>query len=146
MLKKTIKYTDYNGIEREETFWFNLSKAEIADMELSSKGGMQAYIQAIIDEQDNKELVRLFKEVILKSYGKKSIDGKRFEKSEELSKEFSETEAYVELYMELVGDANKAAEFINAVVPKELAEQAKIVEMQSKTVANLEKIDEAAKP
>ena len=117
MYKKSIKYVDYDGNEREEDFYFNINKAELAEMELSTSGGLEKMINRIINEKDNKEIVKLFKQLILTSYGKKSDDGRRFIKSPELSKEFSETEAFSELFMELAGDADAAAAFVNGIVP-----------------------------
>ena len=117
MLKKTITYTDYNGVERTEDFYFNLSKAELAEMELSVDGGMSKMIENISKTNDIPSVVKFFKEIILKSYGEKSEDGKRFKKSEELSESFSQTEAYSEMFMELVTDAEKAAEFAEAIIP-----------------------------
>ena len=125
MLKKVISYTDYDGNERKETFYFNLSKAEIAEMELSTSGGLAQMIQKIIDEKDHPKIVRIFKDLILKSYGEKSPDGKRFVKSEEISNAFSQTEAYSELFMELASNADAASAFINGIVPADVAEAAK---------------------
>lgn len=121
MLKKLIKYTDYNGKERSENFYFSLNKAELMEMELGTVGGMQNLIQLIIDKQDIPEIIKAFKMIILKSYGEKSRDGVRFIKSDELSTAFSQTEAYNNLFMELISDANAAAEFINGIVPADLA-------------------------
>lgn len=123
MIKKTISYTDYEGKNRTEDFYFNLSKAELTEMELSEKGGFEKYLEQIMKTEDNKELVRLFKEIILKSYGEKSLDGKRFIKSKELSEAFSQTEAYVELYMELVTDTDKAIEFCNGLMPSQIGDK-----------------------
>lgn len=125
MLKKTITYTDYNGVERTEEFLFNLTKAELSEMELSVNGGMTEWIQQIINTSDNAELVKIFKKIILSAYGEKSVDGKRFIKSDELRDSFAQTEAYSELFMELVGDAGKAAVFINGIIPQDVAEQVK---------------------
>lgn len=124
MLKKTITYTDYNGAERTEDFYFNLSKAEITEMEMGVKGGLTETITRIVAAQDSPAIIKIFKDLILKAYGVKSPDGKRFEKSEELSTEFAQTEAYSNLFMELAFDANKAAEFINGIVPADLAKEA----------------------
>ena len=124
MLKKTIKYEDYNGMIREEDFYFNLSKAELAEMELSSEGGMEAYINKIVAAKDNRALVQVFKDLILKAYGEKSLDGKRFVKSKELSEAFSQTEAYSNLFMELATDADAASKFVNGIVPKDINTQA----------------------
>lgn len=117
MLKKTITYTDYNGVERTEDFYFNLSKAEVTEMELSVDGGLSNMLQKIIDAKDNKQIISMFKDIVLKAYGEKSLDGKRFIKSTELATEFSQTEAYVEIFMELAMDDKAAAAFIKGVVP-----------------------------
>lgn len=118
MFKKTIKYVDYKGNEREEDFYFNITKSELVEMELAKKGGMSEYLEKITKAQTKDELVLWFKKIILKAYGEKSDDGRRFMKSEEISKAFSETEAFNQLYMELIVDEKKAAEFVNAVVPE----------------------------
>lgn len=120
MIKKTIKYVDYNGTERTEDFYFNLSKAEVSEMELSVDGGLSQMLERIVASHDNKEIIRMFKKIILKAYGEKSADGKRFVKSEELATAFSQTEAYVELFMELATNEDKAAEFVNGIIPHNL--------------------------
>lgn len=120
MLKKAITYTDYDGLERTEEFRFNLTKAELMDMELTTVGTFSKLMQKIIDEKDMVRLAKYFKELILKSYGVKSDDGKRFIKSPELSEAFSQTEAYSELYMELLGNSEYAVKFIKQVMPKDL--------------------------
>lgn len=120
MLKKTIKYTDYNGTDREESFYFNLSKAEIMEMEMSIVGGFADMIQKVIEAQDAPTIIRIFKDLILKAYGEKSPDGKRFIKSEELSRAFEQTEAYSILFMELATNAEEAAAFINGIIPADV--------------------------
>lgn len=120
MLKKLITYKDYNGVERKENFYFNLSKPELLEMELGTTGGMRELIQTMVEKQDIPKIMAAFKEIILKSYGEKSPDGRVFNKSPELSAAFSHTEAYSVLYMELISDANKAAAFINAVMPEDM--------------------------
>lgn len=119
MLKKYITYTDYNGTKRKEAFYFNLSKAELIELQISTEGGMEAFIQQIIDTHDNRKLFELFKDLIKKSYGEKSADGRRFVKSEEITSSFMQTEAYTELLLELMGDdaATAVAEFIKGVMP-----------------------------
>jgi hypothetical protein len=117
MLKKTITYEDYDGNKRTEDFYFNLSKAEIMEMELSVSGGMTQMLNRIIAEQDSEKIIKTFKEIILKAYGEKSPDGKRFIKSEELSTAFSQTEAFSQLFMELATDADAAAKFVNGIIP-----------------------------
>ena len=116
MIKKTITYTDYDGNQRTEDLLFNLSKAELIEMELSESGGMEKMLKRIIAEQDTRKIMEIVKTIILKSYGKKSDDGRRFIKSDELSKEFSQTEAYSELLLELLGDENAASAFMNGLV------------------------------
>lgn len=118
MLKKTIKYVDFDGNEREEDFYFNLTKAECMEMELSTTGGMERFINKIIAEKDNKKIVEMFKDIILRSYGEKSLDGKRFMKSPEISAGFAATEAYSELFMELSSNSEAAALFVNSIIPK----------------------------
>lgn len=117
MLKKTITYTDYNEVERKEDFYFNLTKAEIMEMEMSISGGLTEMINRIVAAQDAPAIVKIFKELVLKAYGIKSPDGKRFIKSEELATEFAQTEAYSQLFMELATDADAASAFVNGIVP-----------------------------
>lgn len=125
MLKKTITYTDYNGVERTEDFYFNLSKAEVMEMEMSIEGGLAEKINKIIQTKDIPSIIKAFKEIVLKAYGEKSADGKKFIKNDELREGFMQTEAYSELFMELATDAEKASDFINNIIPADLAEQVK---------------------
>lgn len=120
MLKRTITYEDFDGNQRTEDFYFNMSKAEIAEMEMSKQGGFTAYLKRIIAEEDGPTLVQLFKDLVLQAYGRKSDDGRRFIKSQELRDEFSQTNAYSELFITLATDAEKAAEFVNGIVPSDL--------------------------
>lgn len=120
MLKKTVKFTDYNGNECQEELYFNLNKAELMEMQLSTKGGLDKYLQKVVDDEDPQKIMAMFKQIILKAYGKKSEDGMRFIKSAELSNEFAQTEAYSELFMELVSDENAARDFMTGIVPNEL--------------------------
>ena len=120
MLKKTIKYTDYNGNERQEAFYFNLNKAELTEMQLSVNGGLDEMLKTIIDTNDQPTIMKIFKDLIMKSYGIKHIDGVRFEKSEEISRAFTQTEAYNVLFMEICTDAKAAAEFVNGILPNDL--------------------------
>lgn len=117
MLKKTITYVDYNGTERKEDFYFNLSKAEIMEMEMGTTGGMVEMINRIVAAQDAPAIIDVFKKMILQAYGEKSADGKRFIKSKEISEAFSQTEAYSQLFMELATDADAASKFVNGIVP-----------------------------
>lgn len=121
MFKRTIKYTDFDGTDREEDFYFHLSKAELVEMEMSKPGGMEKYITKLVQGLVSEEIIAVFKDMILKSYGEKSDDGKRFIKSSELSKAFSETEAYSILFYQLITDAKLASEFINGLIPADLS-------------------------
>lgn len=134
MYKKIITYTDYNDVERTETFLFNFSKAELAEIQMASGSGLESYINRIIETEDNKELVKIFKDLILKSYGIKSDDGKRFIKSDAIREEFAQTEAYSELFMELATNDKAASDFINGILPAEIQKdfQAAIAEKTKK--------------
>ena len=120
MLKKTVTYVDYNGVERTEDFYFNLSKAEVAEMEMSVQGGFSKMLEEIVASKDNVQIVNLFKQMVLKSYGEKSPDGRRFIKSDEIAQAFAQTEAYSEIFMELALDEKKAADFVNGILPANL--------------------------
>ena len=124
MLVKTMTYTDYNGNSRTEPFMFNLTKAEITEMELSKSGGLAENIKRLVATQDMPAIIQIFKDLVLKAYGVKSADGRRFIKSEELRTEFSQTEAYSDLFMLLATNADEAAKFINGIVPADMAQNA----------------------
>lgn len=125
MITETIKYIDYNGVEREEKFMFNLTKAELMEMEMSTTGGLTEMIQKIISSKDAPAIIKIFKDLVLKAYGEKSEDGRRFIKSKELSESFSQTEAYSQLFMKLATDADAAAKFVNGIVPNDVSNQIK---------------------
>lgn len=118
MLKKTITYTDYDGNKRTEDFYFNISKAELTELQFSVKGGLKNILEKAVQEKDGPTIMQLSKEIVLKAYGVKSNDGRRFMKSEEITKEFAETEAYVNLFMELATDEKAAIAFAEGVMPK----------------------------
>jgi hypothetical protein len=125
VLKKTITYEDFNGETVSEDFFFHLSKAELVELEMSHTGGLSATLERIIAAQDNKALIKEFKSLILSSYGKRSEDGRRFIKNQELRDEFESSEAYSVLFMELVTDTNAAIEFTQGMIPANLEEDAK---------------------
>lgn len=128
MIKKPISYTDYNGTTRNEDFYFHISQAEMAEMEMSKTGGMTELIKRIVSTQDMPELMKLFKEFILKAYGVKSLDGKMFVKIDKdghrLADDFVQTEAYNQLFMELIKDPTKAANFFNEIIESGKPQQA----------------------
>ena len=123
MVVETIKYTDFNGVEREEEFMFNLTEAEITEMELTKDGGLSDSIKKIISAQDTPEIIKTFKMLLLKSYGVKSADGRRFIKSKELTDEFTQTNAYSQLFMKLATDDIEANAFVNGIIPESMRER-----------------------
>lgn len=122
MLKKTIKYTNYNGEEKERDFFFNLKKSELVDLNFSTPKGFIDYINEITEANDAVKLWKAFRDIVVMAYGEKSPDGERFIKSEELAKAFEETEAFSELIVELINSEDAAANFINGIMPKDLVE------------------------
>lgn len=121
MVTKTVTYKDYNGLERTEDFRFNLTQAELLEMEFGTKGGFAAMIKKIIDAKDTPALIRIFKDLIVKAYGVKSDDGRRFMKSDALIEDFVQTEAYCQIYMELATNEEAAIAFVNGVVPSSVS-------------------------
>lgn len=119
MLKKTVTYVDFDGNERTEDFFFNLTEQEIAEMELSTEGGLGNFINKAVAAKSQVELIELFKKLILAAYGVKSADGRRFVKNDAVREDFMSTQAFSDIYMELVQDADKASAFFNGIVPKE---------------------------
>lgn len=121
MLKETITYEDFNGVERTEDYYFHLSEAEVAEMELSIDGGMAEMIQRVVAAKDIPTIIKIFKDLIMKAYGEKSLDGKRFAKIDEngkrLADKFAQTNAYSQLFMKLATDADAAAKFVNGIMP-----------------------------
>lgn len=123
MYKYTVKYHDYNDVEREEDLYFNLTKAELMRMEMSQAGGMEAMLQQIIKEQDNKKIYAMFEEIVQSSYGVKSLDGRKFIKNQEVLDDFVQTEAYSEIVMHMLEDPDFANEFIRGIFPVDIQEQ-----------------------
>lgn len=117
MLKKTIAYIDYNGTTRKEDFYFNLTQAEVTELEVSVEGGLVEMINRIVAAQNGKVIIETFKDIILRAYGEKSPDGRRFIKNQEVRDAFAQTEAYSHLFMEMATDAKAASEFVNGIVP-----------------------------
>lgn len=118
MYKKTITYEDYNNVTRTEDFYFNLTQAELAEMEFGTSGGLADMLTQISKSMDQPSIIAMFKKIILAAYGVKSPDGKYFRKTEEIRNDFMSTEAYSILFMELASDSDSASEFINGVIPK----------------------------
>lgn len=132
MIKKTVTYIDYNGVERTEPFYFHFTQAEILDMEMSTEGGFAERIQRIIDAKDQTSLLKVIKNFVLDAYGVKSEDGRRFIKSKEVKEAFVECPAYSEIYMDLLTNDEVAAEFVNKVIPDDMQERfAKLVAKNS---------------
>jgi hypothetical protein len=144
MLKKSITFKDLDGNDITEDFYFNLSKAEIAEMELSHKDGLSDYLQKIIADENGAEIIKAFKDIIAKAIGKRSEDGRRFIKNQEITEDFMQTDAYNILFMELVTDANAAAEWIAGIVPAEMQEAVKAGEPARVTDLQLPEPEEPA--
>ena len=124
MHKETVSYVDYNGVERTETFYFNLTEAELAEMQLTTEGGLANMIQEIVETKDLPKIIELFKRIIRLSYGKKSPDGRRFIKNDETLDDFLQTEAYSTIFMRLATDEAAASKFINETIPQNLVSRA----------------------
>lgn len=120
MYKKTIAFTDYNGIDREEDFYFNLNESEVTKLELRVPGGLTAMMQRIVKKLDAQQIIDTFEDLIRQSYGEKSPDGREFDKSPELTQKFMQTEAYNKFFMELCTDSKAAAEFFNNITPQKM--------------------------
>lgn len=132
MFKKPIKYTDYLGNDREEEFYFDLSPAELTELELSTDGGLSAMIQKIIKAKDMPSLIATFKKLVLMSYGEISNDGRRFIKNDDVRIGFSQTPAYSILFMELATNENAATEFVNGIIPKKEIDELKQKQLENK--------------
>lgn len=124
MFTKTVTYKDFDGNERTEVCRFNLSEPEIIEMETSYPGGLEQMLKKIIEEKDQQKILAVFKELMLKSYGEKTPDGKRFVKSKELSEAFSQTGAYEQLYMRILRDTDFAIEFTKGIMPERVRQAA----------------------
>lgn len=124
MLPKKITYVDYDGVERTETFYFNMTEAELTMYQLERSGGMKQHLEKIVEGLDQPRILEIFRDIIHRSYGEKSDDGRRFIKSDELSTAFEQTEAYSVLVMELLSDEKAAGDFINGLMPAKLREKA----------------------
>lgn len=131
MLKKTITYTDFNGEKRTEDFYFNLSKAELTEMQLSVNGGMTEYLNKIVNSQDNVEIFNTFKTIMFKAIGEKSVDGKRFIKNQDIRDSFEQSEAYSELLITLLQNPDEAAKFIDALIPQDIKQPVEKLEVVS---------------
>ena len=124
MYKKTITYEDFNGETHTDDFYFNMSKSEIMKLNLDAENGnLEGWVKQLIKETNTKEIRKLFEKIILGAYGEKSLDGMRFIKSEEKAKEFAQTNAYDELFTELLSDTDKFVEFVNGIIPKSVSQQ-----------------------
>jgi len=121
MYTMTRTYTDWNGVERTEEFRFNLTKAALMEMQYEQEGGMKEYLQRIIDSKNQKELMKIFKDLLLRAYGEKSDDGKYFIQNDETKARFVASPVYSELFVELSTDADKASEFVNGIMPVDLS-------------------------
>ena len=134
MFKKTIKYTDFNDVEVKEDFYFNLTKAELLEMESRSNGGLKNKLERLINTRDISAIMEIFKEIITSSYGIKSDDGKRFIKNQEILDAFMQSNAYSELYVELASNSDAAVEFITHIIPADISKK-----LDAKQIEDLKK-------
>lgn len=125
MIKKTVTFTDFDGNKRTEDFYFHLTEQELTEWELSVDGGLSGVLTRIVNSQDTKTLIGIFKDLLIKAYGVKTPDGRGFVKNEEVLNNFTCTQAFSDIYMELATDDKAAAEFVNGVMPASLAKKAK---------------------
>lgn len=126
MLKKTMTYEDYNGETVTEDFYFSISKAELIELEIKSgEGGYSGLLKKIIASQDNVAMLATFKDIIAMSVGRRSDDGKRFVKSDEIMMDFQQSPAYDQLLLSFYTDENAAVEFVTGIVPNDMAEAVK---------------------
>ena len=123
MLRKEVEYKDFDGNDRKDVLWFHLNEVEITEMDLETSGGLVKYMESIIDTNDVNQLITIFKDLLIRSYGERSMDGKHFYKDDKIRNEFVSSAAYPVLYMEMVSDADKAVEFINGIVPSNIREK-----------------------
>lgn len=139
MIKKTVRYEDFNGDTVTEDFYFNLTKTELTKMRFSEQGGLDKYIEKISNERDNKKLLDLFDEIIVMAYGEKSADGKYLMKNDEIRERFKCSPAYDEIFMECLGDTDKVVNFFTAILPKDMQDEAKkqADEIKNQTVTSL---------
>lgn len=139
MLKKTFQYTDFNGNEQEETFYFNLSKSEVIEYELQERAGMSTTLQRIVEERDNQKILAHFKDLVMKSVGRKSDDGRRFVKNDEIREDFLASPAYDEMFIWLMSEPGAGAEFVNNVLPQDVDEFVKKVDSGQQAAKNVKK-------
>ena len=139
MLKKTFQYTDFNGNEQEETFYFNLSKSEVIEYELQERAGMSTTLQRIVEERDNQKILAHFKDLVMKSVGRKSDDGRRFVKNDEIREDFLASPAYDEMFIWLMSEPGAGAEFVNNVLPQDADEFVKKVDSGQQATKNVKK-------
>lgn len=124
MIKKTVTYKDFDGNERTEDFYFHLTEQELTEWELSVDGGLSGVLTRIINSKDNKKIIEIFKDLLIRSYGVKTPDGRGFIKNEEVLNDFKYTQAFSDIYMELATDDKAAADFVNGVIPESLVKEA----------------------
>lgn len=137
MHKITMTYEDFNGESVTEDLYFNLSKAELLEMNFNARGGLVNYIEAIMNARDTQEIAEFFKLILVKSYGEKTPDGKHFMKTPEIAQKFQCSVPYSELYVKLSTDAAAASEFINSIIPKSLLDDYKKAEAEGKIPTEL---------
>lgn len=125
MRKETIKYSDFDGTNREEIFYFNLTRAECVALHMQTTGGLPAVLEKIVKANDIGTIYATFEDLLGRSYGVKSDDGRRLMKGKdgELFLAFKETNAYDELMCKLISIPGYSADFFSEVIPAEALEE-----------------------
>lgn len=139
MIEKVIEFEDYNGVTRVEPFCFHLGKAELAEMAMANTG-LDVYLKKIIEEEDTAKIIETFKDLIGRSVGRRSEDGRRFVKSKEITDDFMQSPAYEVLFMELIMNAGYASQFIQGLVPADLIAEATASQSTPKDDYTLEEL------
>jgi len=149
MFGRTFTYTDYNGNTRNDTWYFNLTKAELMKMELGAWGGLDALLKRLIREEKPEKIVDMFEKIILGAVGEKSPDGRRFIKNDQIRQDFYQTQAYSDLFFELVTDPEKLTAFLKGAIPEDLAkkidekDQAEVEAEAAETASNVASLPSA---
>lgn len=130
MIKKTITFTDYNGVERTEDHWFNLTETELMRLQMSAKGGLDTILKGLIASQDGAAIIATIEDIVQKAYGVRGLDGRQFIKNENVLNEFTQTEAYSQLIMELVTNADEAAKFVKGIMPAKIQAEAEKMDVK----------------
>lgn len=146
MYKTTVTYTDYDDVQRTEDLYFNLTTAELIKMENSIAGGLQKRIEIMMQRHDVPTIMQTMEDLIKQAYGQKSMDGRKFVKSDEIYDDFLQSGAYNEFYMGVITDEKKSSEFLDGIIPSDIKEKVKELEQNGGSVEVDGKVIEMPKP